>query len=172
MDCPHGEDRLSLVRALGYVATHRDHVRPPLEQRAGAIVEARGSGRFRNAISSRQTAHDRGPAGQLDPVAVGIEDHRYPRHASKCYRRKTLAYALASQIIMGSVDIGDLQGDVAPAECLTSRIDGRGAVFLQKKETVSQAKRQTARPGLFGEAEDVALEPTVFTETPDSHPDG
>src|ERR1700730_249744 len=69
---------------LGYVATHRDHVRPPLEQRAGTIVEARGSGRFRNAISSRQTAHDRGPAGQLDPVAVRIEDHRYPRHASKC----------------------------------------------------------------------------------------
>src|ERR1700686_1827969 len=103
------------------------------------------------------------PAGQLDPVAVRIEDHRYPRNVSKCYRRKTLAHALASQIIMDSVDIRDLQGDVAPAECLTSRIDGRGAVFLQKKEAVSQAKSQTARPGLFGEAEEVAIEPTVFT---------
>jgi hypothetical protein len=32
---------------------------------------------------------------------------------------------------MDLVDIDDLQGDLAPAECLTSRIDGRGAVFLQ-----------------------------------------
>jgi hypothetical protein len=36
-----------------------------------------------------------------------------------------------SQITMDLVDIDDLQGDLAPAECLTSRIDGRGAVFLQ-----------------------------------------
>jgi hypothetical protein len=66
------------------------------------------------------------PAGQLDPVAVRIEDHRYPRHASKCYLRKTLAHALVSQFTMDNVDIGDLQGDVAPAGCLTSRIDGCG----------------------------------------------
>jgi len=33
----------------------------------------------------------------------------------------------ARACFMDSVDIGDLQSDVAPAGCLTSRIDGRGA---------------------------------------------
>jgi hypothetical protein len=56
---------------------------------------------------------------------------------------------------MDNVDIGDLQGDVAPTGCLTSRIDGCGWVFLQKKEAVPQAKSQTARPELPGEAEDI-----------------
>src|ERR1700677_559694 len=121
---------------------------------------------------SRQTADDRGPTGQLDPIAVRIEDHRYPRHISKCHRRKALAHALAPQIIMDRVDIGDLQGDVAPAGCLTRRIDGRGAVFLQQNEAVSQPKGRTARPGLFGEAEDVAIEPAMFAETADPHHDG
>jgi hypothetical protein len=50
---------------------------------------------------------------------------------------------------------------------LTNRIDGRGAVFLQKKEAMSQAKSQTTRPGLFGEAEDVAIEPTVRGSLPE-----
>jgi hypothetical protein len=45
---------------------------------------------------SRQIADDRGPAGQFDPIAVRIEDHRYTRHVSKCYRCKTFAHALAS----------------------------------------------------------------------------
>jgi len=49
-----------------------------------------------------------------------------------------------------SVDIRNLQGDVAPAECLTNRIDGRGAVFLQKKEAIADgilapSARRTAR---------------------------
>jgi hypothetical protein len=51
-----------------------------------------------------------------------------------------------------SVDVGDLQGDVAPTQCLTNRIDGRGMVFLQKKQAVSQAKGRSTPPGLFGEA--------------------
>jgi hypothetical protein len=63
---------------------------------------------------------------------------------------------------MHGVDTGDLQHDVAPAECLRSRIDGRGAAFLQNKQAVSQAKGRTARPGLLGEAENVAnIEPAV-----------
>jgi hypothetical protein len=45
--------------------------------------------------SSRQAADDRGPAGQLDPIAVRIEDHGYPRHVSKRYRCKPFAHALA-----------------------------------------------------------------------------
>src|SRR3981189_1836433 len=30
--------------------------------------------------SSRQAADDRGPAGKLDPIAVRIQNHRYPCH--------------------------------------------------------------------------------------------
>ncbi len=70
---------------------------------------------------------------------------------------------------MHGVDIDDLQGDIAPAECLTNRIDGCGAVFLEKKQAVSQAKGWTARPGLLGEAEKVAIEPAVFAEASDGH---
>src|SRR6266568_4158328 len=73
---------------------------------------------------------------------------------------------------MHGVDIGDLQRDVAPAACLTNRIDGRGAVFLEKKQAVSQAKCRTARPRLLAEAEDVAIEPAMFAEAADSHGDG
>src|SRR6266705_2893211 len=54
---------------------------------------------------------------------------------------------------MHGVDIGDLQRDVAPAACLTNRIDGRGAVFLEKKQAVS-------------------IEPAMFAEAADSHRDG
>jgi acyl-coenzyme A synthetase/AMP-(fatty) acid ligase len=35
-------------------------------------------------------------ARKLDPIAVRIEDHRYPRHVSKCHRCKTLTHAFAS----------------------------------------------------------------------------
>src|SRR5713101_5845394 len=73
---------------------------------------------------------------------------------------------------MHGVDIGDLQRDVAPAACLTNRIDGRGAVFLEKKQAVSQAKCRTARPRLLAEAEDVAIEPAMFAEAADPHGDG
>jgi hypothetical protein len=45
---------------------------------------------------------------EFDPIAVWIEDHRYPGHVSKCYRRKTFARYPVSQIIMDGVDIGDL----------------------------------------------------------------
>src|SRR5437899_12913778 len=72
---------------------------------------------------------------------------------------------------MHGVDIGDLQGDVAPAACLTDRIDGRGAVFLEKKQAVSQAEGRTARPGLLREAENIAIEPPVFAEASDAHGD-
>jgi hypothetical protein len=41
------------------------------------------------------------------------------------------------------IDIGDLQGDVTPTGRLTSRIDGRRNVLLQKKQTVPQAKGHT-----------------------------
>ena len=67
---------------------------------------------------------------------------------------------------MHGVDIGDLQGDVAPSARLTNRIDGRGAVFLEKNEAVAQAKGRTARPGLLAEAEDVAIEPALRLRTP------
>src|SRR6266851_111485 len=73
---------------------------------------------------------------------------------------------------MQSVDIGDLQGDVAPSARLASRIDGRGAVFPKQKQALSQAKRRTARPGLLGEAEDVAIESAMFKEASDSHGNG
>src|SRR5258708_37236499 len=97
------------------------------------------------------------------------QDHRSPRHVSECSRRKTLAHAFASQIVMYGGDIGDLQGDVAPAARLTNRIYGRSAVLLEKKQAVSQAKGRTARPWLLGEAEDIAIEPPVFAEAPDPH---
>ncbi|MEA2894553.1 MAG: hypothetical protein QOJ84_168, partial [Bradyrhizobium sp.] len=42
---------------------------------------------------SGQTADDRGAAGEFDPIAVRIEDHRYPRHVSERYRCKTFADA-------------------------------------------------------------------------------
>src|SRR5260370_36409822 len=73
---------------------------------------------------------------------------------------------------MDGVDIDDLQGDVAPAECLTNWGDGCGMVLLQKKQAVSQAKGRSTGPGLFGEAEDATIEPAVFTDTPDAHRDG
>jgi hypothetical protein len=73
---------------------------------------------------------------------------------------------------MHGVDIGNLQGDVAPAACLTNRIDACGAVFLKKNEAVAQAKGRTARPGLLGKAEGVAIEPKMFAEAADSHGDG
>jgi len=69
-------------------------------------------------------ADDRRPAGEFDPVAIGIEDHRYPRHLSERYRGKALSHALATQAFVHGVDIGDLQGDVAPAASLVNRIDG------------------------------------------------
>src|SRR5947208_1929573 len=47
---------------------------------------------------------------------------------------------------MHGVDIGDLQRDVAPAACLTNRSDGRGAVFLEKEQAVSQADRNILQP--------------------------
>ena len=59
--------------------------------------------------------------------------------------------------------------DVAPAESLTRQFNGRGRIFLQKKQAVSQAKGDTVRPEVLGEAEDVAAEPSVFVETSDSH---
>jgi hypothetical protein len=65
---------------------------------------------------------------------------------------------------MHCVDIGDLQRDVAPAAGLTNRIDGRGAVFPKKNEAVSETKGRTARPGLFGEAEDIAIELPMFAQ--------
>jgi len=73
---------------------------------------------------------------------------------------------------MHRIDIGDLQGDVAPAACLTNRIDGRQAVFLEKNEAVAQAKGRTGGPGLLGKAEDVSIEAPVFAEAPDAHGDG
>ena len=73
---------------------------------------------------------------------------------------------------MDGVDIDDLQGDIAPAECLTNWGDGCGMVLLQKKQAVSQAKGRSTGPGLFGEAEDPTLEPAAFTDTPDAHRDG
>src|SRR2546430_10613424 len=124
------------------------------------------------AFPSRQTADDRGPARELDPIAVRIEDHRYPRHVSERYRCKSFAHALASQLLMHGVDIGDLQGDVAPTLCLTKWIDGRAAVFLEKKQAVSQAEGRTARPGLLREAENIAIESPVFAEASDPHGDG
>src|SRR6266404_331355 len=72
---------------------------------------------------------------------------------------------------MHGVDIGDLQRDVAPAACLTNRIDGRGAVFLEKKQAVSQAEGRTARPGLLREAENIAIESPVFPKASDAHGD-
>jgi hypothetical protein len=48
---------------------------------------------------------------------------------------------------MDSVDVGDLHGDVAPAESLTRQVNGCGRIFLQKKQAVSQAKRNAFRPG-------------------------
>ncbi len=68
---------------------------------------------------------------------------------------------------MHGVDIGDLQGDVAPSGRLTSRIDGRSAVFLEQKQAISQAKGRTARPGLLGEADNIAIESPVFAEASD-----
>src|ERR1700720_4073048 len=127
---------------------------------AHLLPERIGWGRFRACVGtsmalahrltarcSRQTADDRGPARKLDPIAVRIEDHRYPRHVSKRYRSKALAHALASQLGMHGIDIGDLQRDVAPSARLTNRIDGCGAVFLEKKQAVSQAKGRTVRAG-------------------------
>ena len=73
---------------------------------------------------------------------------------------------------MYGVDIGDLQGDVAPAARLTNRIDACRAVFLEEKQAVSQAKARTARPGLFGEAENIAIESAVFAEASDTHGNG
>ena len=68
---------------------------------------------------------------------------------------------------MHDIDVGDLQRDVAPAAGLTNRIDGRGAVFFEKNEALSETKRRTARPGLFGEAEDIAIELPMFAEASD-----
>jgi len=42
-------------------------------------------------------------------------------------------------------------------------------VLREKKQAVSQAKGWTARPGLLGEAEKVAIEPAVFAEASDGH---
>jgi hypothetical protein len=67
-------------------------------------------------------------------------------------RASGVSSALLSQIIMDGVDIDDLQGDIAPAECLTNWGDGCGMVLLQKKQAVSQAKSRSTGPGLFGEA--------------------
>src|SRR4029077_10369881 len=108
----------------------------------------------------------------FDPVAIRIEDHRYPRDVSKRHRCKPFADALASQLVMHGVDIGDLQRDVAPAACLTNRIDGRRTVFIEKDKAVAQAKGRTSGPGLLGKAEDVAIEPPVFAEAADPHGDG
>jgi hypothetical protein len=63
---------------------------------------------------------------------------------------------------MVGVDIDDLQGDVAPAECLTNWGDGCGMALLQKKQAVSQPKGRSTGPGLFGEVEDATIEPAVF----------
>jgi hypothetical protein len=54
---------------------------------------------------------------------------------------------------------------------LANRIDGRSAVFLEKNQTISQAKGRTARPGLLGEAENIAVESLVFAEASDPHRD-
>src|SRR6266576_3104957 len=39
------------------------------------------------------------------------------------------------------------------------------------RSRLSQAKGRTARPGLFGEAENIAIEPPVFAEASDAHGD-
>jgi hypothetical protein len=120
---------------------------------------------------SRQTSDDRGAARKFDPIAIRIEDHRYPGHVSKCYRCKTFAHALGSQLAMHSVDVGDLQGDVAPTGRLTNRIDGRSSVFLEEKQTIAQAKGRTARPGLLGKAENITIKSPVFAQASDPHRD-
>jgi len=76
----------------------------------------------------------------------------------------------ATEIVFRGADHG-MQGDVAPAARLTNRIDACRAVFLEEKQAVSQAKGRTARPGLLGEAENIAIEPPVFAETSDAHGD-
>src|SRR3981189_2233213 len=73
---------------------------------------------------------------------------------------------------MHGVDIGDLQGDLAPSARLTNRIDGRRAVFFEQKQAVSEAKGRTTRPGLLGEAENIAIESPVFPKASDPHGNG
>ena len=46
-----------------------------------------------------------------------------------------------------------------------------GAVFLEKNQTISQAKGRAARPGLLGEAENIAIESPVFVQASDPHRD-
>src|ERR1700722_16309709 len=72
---------------------------------------------------------------------------------------------------MHSVDVGDLQGDVAPTGRLTNRIDGRRAVLLEEKQTISQTKGRTARPGLLGKAENITIKSPVFAQASDPHRD-
>jgi hypothetical protein len=127
------------------------------------------SHRFRICIKppwSREAADNRRPARQLDPVAVGVEDHRYPRHLAERHRGKTLAHALASQPVMHRVDVGNLQGDVAPAARLTNRIDGRVAVFLEHNEAVAKAKAAPPDQGCSAKPRAVMLLPAYTKRFP------
>jgi len=65
---------------------------------------------------------------------------------------------------MHGVDVGHLQGDVAPAPRLSHRIDGRSGIFREKDEAIAKAKAGSARPGQLSEAENVAKECPVRAE--------
>ena len=73
---------------------------------------------------------------------------------------------------MDGVDIDDLQGDIALAECLTNWATVAAWSSSRRSRLSPQAKGRSTGPGLFGEAEDPTIEPAVFTNTPDAHRDG
>ena len=96
--------------------------------------------------------------------------HQYNGFTAEMKRRGPagLGYQLAYTL---AKDIGDLERDVAPAAGAANGIDGCSAVFHENDKAVAKAEGCPARPGMLGEAEDVAIEFPVLAKASHAHGD-